>query len=429
MMCWNRCPRILVGIALVLLALAAGTRPAIAAGPRIVIVYGPPLAKPVILRNWAENVRLMVAASNTTAIKPAGLKGSIVFALLADNRLLAVRPSTGAVVASAHLGPAPSRPETGYYLALSNDGRTVFALVPGARPDRLCKINAATVRVQSCYRLPADLAFYSLAVGPRTGRIYLFGDRAAGPKRRGPDGVVQPTDAVVAIVNPHTGALLHTWRARAANGYDWYTYRRPVSPDERALFISYHGAYTTGVDSFTVTQAGLQRCAPALGPRQGCIPGHGDIALHGDGLLVTTGSERIEAVDRSGKVRRMLNTRLAGNHLIDFTLDRRTDELYAVGPCGYTGGFSVVDIRTGRTRVLVPTGSIVPPGDGGGLLCGERAALDMRSSLLVVGNTADMVPQLGLHGHLLFLDTRTGQVRRTFTTPSEPVDVLAVTPR
>jgi len=153
------------------------------------------------------------------------------------------------------------------------------------------------------------------------------------------------------------------------------------------------------------------------------------MVLYGDGLLVTTGSAPIEVVDHAGTVRRTVDTRLVGNHLMDFALDRRATDLYAVGPCGYTGGVSVVNVTTGWTRVLVPPGGLIPPADGGGLLCGERAALGPRSSVLVVGNTAVTVPQLGLHGRLLFLDTQTGTVRRTVDTPSEPIDVAVVTPR
>lgn len=45
----------------VLLVLVTGTTPALAAGPRVMLVYGPPLAQPVILHDWAENMRLMLA--------------------------------------------------------------------------------------------------------------------------------------------------------------------------------------------------------------------------------------------------------------------------------------------------------------------------------------------------------------------------------
>ncbi len=100
-----------------------------------------------------------------------------------------------------------------------------------------------------------------------------------------------------------------------------------------------------------------------------------------------------------------------------------------MGPCGYTGGASVVNVTTGRTRVLVPPDGLIPPEDGGGLLRGERAALGPRASVLVVGNTAVTVPQLGPHSRLLFLDTQTGMVRRTVDTPSEPIDMAVVTPR
>jgi hypothetical protein len=281
-------------------------------------------------------------------------------------------------------------------------------------------IDAATGRVRVRYRLAAGVSFHALAVGPKTGWLYLFGDRAAGPKRVLPGGTVQPSDPVVAVVDPHNGTVLRGWTARAAADYDWYTYRGLVSGDEGTVFVSYHGTYTTGIDSFAITGAVAHRCEPSLGPGRGCIQGHGDVELYAGGLLAATGGEYIEELDQTGTVRRMLSTRLAGNHLMEFVVDGPTQRLYAVGPCGYTGGVSVVDIRTGRTRVLAR------PGDTA--VCGERSALGPRS-LLVVGNTAVTVPQAGIPGFLLFLDARSGKVRRTVATPSEPVDVLVATPR
>ena len=65
----------LIVAALALLVVATSTTAAIAAGPRVILVYGPPLAKPIVLYNWAENEQLMGAAADAATIKPAELKG------------------------------------------------------------------------------------------------------------------------------------------------------------------------------------------------------------------------------------------------------------------------------------------------------------------------------------------------------------------
>ncbi len=59
----------------VLLALATSLMTAWAAGPCILMVYGPPLAKPVTLHNWPENEQFMVAAVDTATVTPAQLGG------------------------------------------------------------------------------------------------------------------------------------------------------------------------------------------------------------------------------------------------------------------------------------------------------------------------------------------------------------------
>ena len=58
---------------LALLVAGAAVRPAAAAAPRLLMIYGGPLAKPVILDNWAENGS--VFGDEMPTIKPADLEG------------------------------------------------------------------------------------------------------------------------------------------------------------------------------------------------------------------------------------------------------------------------------------------------------------------------------------------------------------------
>ncbi len=353
----------------------------------------------------------------------------LAFALLADNRLFAVSLPDGKVVAQRRLGPPPPlevrgewwRSADGHYLALSKNGHTVYAVVPGLVPgrlggtDHLAIIDAATVRVRAAYPLIRGLAFHSVAVGRRTGRLYLFGNRAVGG-----GFASSPADAVVIVMDAKTGTVLANWTAKKAQGYNHFSYRGLVSSNERKLFISYHGFDTTGVDAFTISRRGLQRCqSPCCqlpyGPRDGCILGHGSMELYGDGLLVSEGNGSIYEIGAAGRVRRTFDSGLKHNHLLEFTIDRQAGRLYAVGSCSYAGGFTALDLRSGRSRILVQE----PNYD----ICGERSAL-ASSSLLVIAKTLGVIPQIGLQGHLLFLDTRTGQVQRRILTPAEAVDVL-----
>lgn len=350
--------------------------------------------------------------------------GSLAFALLADNRLVAVSVTTGRVVVQTRLGPPPPagahgewwRSADGHYLALSRDSRTLFVIVPGLVPgrpagiDQLAVIDVATVRVRAVYPLIRGAAFHSLAVGQVSGRLYIFGDRAVG----GPFAT-SPADAVVLVMDSIRGRVLADWTARRAEGHNWFPYRGLVSHDERRLFISYHGFDTTGIDTFLISRTGLHRCSSPLGPKDGCIKAHGNIELYAGGLLASEGEGPIYEINAAGRVRRQLDTHLEGNHLLEFVVDQQRHRLYAVGSCVYAGGFSVVDVRTGSARVLVPLPNYH--------VCGERLAL-ASSSLLVLAKTQGVIPQIGVGGHLLFLDTYTGHLERSVPTPAEPVDVL-----
>jgi hypothetical protein len=139
-------------------------------------------------------------------------------------------------------------------------------------------------------------------------------------------------------------------------------------------------------------------------------------------------------LDQTGAVRRGLDTALAGSHLMEFAVDEVAQRLYAVGSCGYAGGFSAVSLLGGG----VPTTPTVP-GEWAWLAtpepphalrrggaCGERLALG-GANMLVVGKTQQPVPQPGRPGALLMLEPSSGDAVSTVPTPSEPIDVL-VTP-
>jgi len=357
----------------------------------------------------------LVAARAATS---GSARPALVFALLMDNRLLAVRVDNGVVAALRTLAPPP-RPTAlilaGHYLALGPDGQTLYALTPGD-PAHLAIVDVATARIRARYALPSGVLARSLAVGSTTGKIYVFGNLP------GPQTIPLGTHVegvVVLVLDPRSGSLLGRWVARRADGHDWLVYQGAVSRDERHLFISYHGPDTTGIDRFALGLGGLRRCqsAPFPSPRAGvgCLPTHGGFVLYGDEVLASTGTPVVLEMKQSGRIVRHLDTRLLGNHLMEFAVDEKRAYLTAVGPCGYTGGMSVLAIATGQVRVLsAPRVS--------NTICGERFSPGP-TPLLIVGRTTATVPLQGIPGALLFLDTRTGQIRRTVATPAEPIDV------
>jgi hypothetical protein len=360
-----------------------------------------------------------------------------VFALLADGRLLVVRPD-GSLLAETRLAPPPpsgADRAVGHYLVLSSDGRFVLALVPGQpeAPDQLAVVDARSGQAQMTVPLPDTTTFRGLALGPRTGRVYLFGN--AGEVVRSP-GLDPPAprqvSVVVAVLDPADGRIVRGWTVRPADGHDWRVYQGAVSPDERRLFVSYHGPDTTGIDWLELAPDGPQRCPDAARPGRGCLDAHGGFALHQAGLLAATGTPVVLELDHTGAVRRGLDTALAGNHLVEFVMDETAQRLYAVGSCGYAGGFSAVSLQGGG----VPTTPSVP-GEWAwiatpepprslrrGGVCGERLALG--ANILVVGKTQQPVPQPSRAGALRMLEPSSGEVTSTVPTPSEPLDVLVV---
>ena len=72
---WKSIRRAILLEVLLLAALATSTSPALAAAPRIMMVYGAPLVKPVVVSNWSDNATIMVAAHESSSLIHARLTG------------------------------------------------------------------------------------------------------------------------------------------------------------------------------------------------------------------------------------------------------------------------------------------------------------------------------------------------------------------
>ncbi len=361
----------------------------------------------------------------------------LVYALLADNRLMAVKLNSGEIAAEQTLGPAAPAPGAGELMGLSADHTSLLVLVKGS-PDQVVVVNAATAHVHSSYLAGEDdVSFSSLAVGPHSGRIFLFGNR------RSSSGAIG--DVVVVVLDPRTGQQLAHLPAILPKGtgrqlghssaafpkdYDWRVYQGAVAPDEKRIFVSYHGVWTTGVDWFDIRGRDLVRCPNHWRPDDGCIVGHGAFVLYKNKVLTATGSRLLLLSDQDGTLREGFDTDLQQTHLMEFALDERAGMVYAISPCGYPPGLSAVDVR--RAGVPLTTtdyetgklslGSFPKPLMRTESVCGARIAI--ADGIAVIGKTAIPVPSADKPGSLVFVNAKDGRVLRQIVTPSEPADLL-----
>ena len=344
----------------------------------------------------------LAAATATAAAISGGSSGAVTrlpptFAVLTDRVVVKIDTSGGRVVRKRRVGPPhPFSEQVGDELALS--GGTLYVLTPPGDgvPQAVTALDSRTLAVKHRYALPSAITFRSLVRGPRTGRLYLAGNNAGG-------------DAFAAVLDPRSEHL-ETTRLRSGPP-DWYVFATSISRDERRLFVSYHGAATTGADWVVVRQFALTRCSLRNRSNVGCLSLHGDVAPYGKHVLATTGDGPVVELDLAGRTVRRLNPRIPLNHLIQFALDHRSLRLLVIGSCAYAGGLSAIDLRTGRARALGYPHRI----------CGERV-VPVSSRVAAVAANAMPVPQGGA-GVVETFDLRSGARLRTIDVEAEPVDL------
>lgn len=161
----------------------------------------------------------------------------------------------------------------------------------------------------------------------------------------------------------------------------------------------------------------MQRC-PATVATGGCLRTHGGFLLEGESIVATTGEPEILVLSFDGQVQGTYDTKLIGNHLEEFAIDGQLHRLYALGPCGYLGGVSVLPLLAsgapqGAATVLAPA------------VCGERLTL-VTPGRIAVTETRATVPNPTIPGSVVFLDTTSGTVVARIAVPAEPIDVLTL---
>jgi hypothetical protein len=257
------------------------------------------------------------------------------------------------------------------------------------------------------YELPGAVTWRRLAVGPRTGRLYLAGDVAG--ERRNELGHVE-LNVRLLVLSPDGERLSHE-RIREAVGHDWYVSWLTVAEDETSVLVTYHGSDTTGADIVRLDP--VRPCRDRTPESGACLArNHGRAQWIDDGILAATGQPALAILDATGHVVRELPTGLRDVHLMQFKL--AGDIAYAFGNCLQGAGLARVPLERGRSHLLVRDA------------CGDTATL-LDDSTLVLGGRWNRDPYgRGSDARLLFVDLEAGKVQRSVRLPEDPADVLAL---
>ena len=269
---------------------------------------------------------------------------------------------------------------------------------------RVFAVNIESRQVRLVASLTTPKSYSWLDVGQQAGRVFLVGD--SGNR--------------VLVLDGHDGKRLASADLSMDSIRSWLVYRARVAPDEKQLYLSYHGGCigetpspcTTGVDWVSVAPgADLRRCSKATSarPNQGCALAHGDFAPFGTRLIGATGTDLAEFDSLGASVARF-DVRLPRNHLMEFALDTVDAVAYMVGPCSpYAGGVSATPLRPGaHPRSWENHDARV---------CGSHVALSSDRSWLVIG---------GEQGDLLVVSTKDGSVIRRDKAGAAVVDLLSI---
>lgn len=341
-------------------------------------------------------------------------------ALLGNGRLVRISLETGTITASVLVAPGLHAPLEGRLLAVSPNGRIVYALLPpsvgaGSR-QQIAVVDIARMQIRGRMDVPAGPTFRAILIGAASGRLYLFGDRSP------PGTSSEGREVVAGLVDPKTTQRVQFTTVREASGRNWSVFDAAIDRSERYAYVSYHGSCTppgvqmctTGADWFAIAGSTLMPCAEHTNPQSGCLSdAHGRVGAFDGDLLATTGDGPLIRIDRSNHIVRKWRTGIPRTHLLEFALGPRGDRAYLIGSCAYAGGLSSVLLKTGKVQVRGYRTQGQPRRQS---LCGDRVAAG-RFRLLIAKNATPAQT-------LLVADAQTLRIVRTIAAPSRALDLL-----
>lgn len=318
------------------------------------------------------------ASSNLVVLDAAGRLTAY------DIRDLSVRWST---TLPASFGEFPR-----HAVAAGTDGLVYAVAAAEDSHPALFAVDARTGRIRFTLPLPAGVEARVPVPDPARGRLYLLATR--------PSGTAGGRQAVVVVVDPIGRRVMNTVPASPADRRDWIPYAGALIAGSDRLAISYHGETTTGM---AIVDAGTLRPVPCPAP---CRQVHGRILSYLGGLAAATGGEELLLLTMDGEVTRRLDSQLAGNHLMEFDVDDARQTIYAIGPCGYTGGLAAI---AGTTRLIRPPGTTVTD-----RVCGDRiSVVDHGAAVAVTGGNG-----------IRIVDVRSGKTVHAASVDRAPIDAV-----
>jgi hypothetical protein len=360
-------------------------------------------------------------ATTTGTFKERKAHGHAVALLRSGDIVVISAPDSRVQYARQHLTDVSFPTSVGHYLAVIEHGQRVVALLPGSdgHTSRLVILDLSTLKTQVIEVPPFQGGVSALAAGGRPLSVFVVGSDS---------GHLQ----IAARVLEHSGSdqewrILGRWRGFPT------PYQATFADEVNRLYVSYHGN-GDGLDWFELRGERLEWCGRLRrhSPHNACIPAHGGFAVLPGGVIGATGSSTLRLSTYDGTLRRTIETHLVGNHLMELAVDQRRGRAYAVGPCGYAGGYSVTRFRTtGAGDAIVPgvqeqteTALVVHPGTGA--VCADRIALGEDSQWIgIVAYRPSLLGPIPA-GVVKILNAQDASVLSEERTDAPPVDIVAV---
>jgi hypothetical protein len=199
---------------------------------------------------------------------------------------------------------------------------------------------------------------------------------------------------------------------------NWTVLWATAAPALDRVYVSFHGAGTTGSDVLVKQADSWELACPphfsSAPPVEGsaCIPNHG-AAMERDGFVYFAQGSRFVGRLATDGASLEIDTGLEGHHLMIFDV-LADGRVVAVGSCGYVAGVQVASVES-EPRQVSKT------------VCGEAIALSAAGERVAVGRNVAPVPQPVGSGTVELVDLASG-ASTAISVPGEVIDLVWVEP-